>query len=108
MIKNLGQMMKKAKEMQDEMAEAQERVAQIEATGVSGGGMVEITLSGKNEMRRLAIDPSLFSEDQAVVEDLIVAAHNDAWSKVESMVQEEMAEVTGGLGLGPGFEMPSF
>jgi hypothetical protein len=107
-IKNLGQMMKKAKEMQDEMAEAQERVAQIEATGVSGGGMVEITLSGKNEMRRLAIDPSLFSEDQAVVEDLIVAAHNDARSKVESMVQEEMTKVTGGLGLPPGFEMPSF
>ena len=108
MIKNLGQMMKKAKEMQDKMAEAQERVAQIQATGVSGGGMVEITLSGKNEMRRLAIDPSLFSEDQAVVEDLIVAAHNDARSKVESMVQEEMAKVTGGLGLPPGFEMPSF
>jgi DNA-binding YbaB/EbfC family protein len=107
-IKNLGQMMKKAKEMQDKMAEAQERVGQIEATGASGGGMVEITLSGKNEMRRLHIDPSLFSEDQAVVEDLIVAAHNDARTKIEGLVQEEMAKVTGGLGLPPGFEMPSF
>jgi len=56
----------------------------------------------------LAIDPSLFSEDQAVVEDLIVAAHNDARTKVEGMVQEEMAKVTGGLGLPPGNEMPSF
>jgi DNA-binding YbaB/EbfC family protein len=107
-IKNLGQMMQKAKEVQDKMAEAQERVGEIEATGSSGGGAVEVILSGKNEMRRLRVDPSLFSEDQAVVEDLIVAAHNDARTKVEGLVQEEMSKVTGGLGLPPGFEMPSF
>ena len=108
MIKNLGQMMQKAKEVQDKMAEAQERVGEIEATGSSGGGTVEVILSGKNEMRRLRVDPSLFSEDQAVVEDLIVAAHNDARTKVEGLVQEEMSKVTGGVGLPPGFEMPSF
>jgi DNA-binding YbaB/EbfC family protein len=107
-IKNLGQMMKKAKEMQTKMAEAQARVAAIEATGVSGGGLVEVTLSGKNEMRRLSVDPSLASEEPAVLEDLIVAAHNDARIKIDALVQEEMAKVTGGLELPPGFEMPSF
>ena len=108
MITNLGQMMKKAKEMQTKMAEAQEKVAAIEATGVSGGGLVEVTLSGKNEMRRLSVDPSLASEEPAVLEDLIVAAHNDARIKIDALVREEMGKVTGGLELPPGFEMPSF
>ena len=105
MIKNLGQMMKQAKEMQTKMAEAQRRVARIEAAGVSGGGLVEVTLSGKGEMRKLRIDPSLFAdEERGVMEDLILAAHNDARVKVETLVQEEMGKVTG---LPPGFEMPS-
>ena len=107
MIKNLGQMMKQAKEMQTKMAEAQERMAEAEASGLSGGGLVEATLSGRGEMRRVRIDPSLFeSEEREVLEDLILAAHNDARLKVDALVKEEMSKVTGGIALPPGFELP--
>ena len=107
MIKNLGQMMKQAKEMQSKMAEARQKVAEIEATGVSGGGLVEVTLSGKGDMRKVRVDPSLMvGEDREMLEDLILAAHNDARAKVEALVQEEMSKVTGGIKLPPGFELP--
>jgi DNA-binding YbaB/EbfC family protein len=107
MIKNLGQIMRQAKEMQSKVSEAQQKVAEIEAVGVSGGGMVEITLSGKGDMRKVRVDPSLMvGEDREMLEDLILAAHNDARSKAEGLVQEEMSKVTGGLKLPPGFELP--
>jgi hypothetical protein len=106
-MKNLGEMMRKAQEMQARMAELQERLGRIEKTGVAGGGMVEVTLSGKAEARRVKIDPSLFaSRDVEVVEDLVVAAFNDAKAKVEAHVAEEMAQLTGGLQLPPGFQLP--
>jgi nucleoid-associated protein EbfC len=106
-MKNLGQMMKKAQEMQAKMGEMQERMDNVEVTGVSGGGMVEVTLSGKGEMRKLSIDPALLNKDEAeVLEDLIVAAHNDAKSRVESQVQSEMSELTGGIDLPAGFKLP--
>jgi len=106
-MKNLGEMMRKAQEMQARMAELQEKLGQIEKTGVAGGGMVEVTLSGKAQARRVKIDPSLFaSRDIGVVEDLVVAAFNDAKAKVEAHVAEEMAQLTGGLQLPPGFQLP--
>jgi len=106
-MKNLGDMMRKAQEMQARMAELQEKLGRIEKTGMAGGGMVEVTLSGKAEARRVKIDPSLFaSRDVEVIEDLIVAAFNDAKAKVEAHVAEEMSQLTGGLQLPPGFQLP--
>ncbi len=106
-MKNIGDMMKQAKEMQSRMTEAQERIGATEATGVSGGGLVKVTVSGKGEMHGVSIDPSLVAPDEReILEDLIVAAHNDARAKVEALVQEEMSKVTGGMGLPTGFSIP--
>jgi DNA-binding YbaB/EbfC family protein len=106
-MKNIGQMLKQAQAMQSKMAELQESLASLEIEGSAGGGLVRVVLTGKGEMRRLTIDPSLVSGDEVeVLEDLIVAAFNDGKAKVEQMMQEKMAEVTGGLKLPPGFEMP--
>lgn len=106
-MKNLGNMLKQAQAVQAKMQEMQERLAGIEIEGRSGGGLVAVTLSGKGEMRRVKIDPSLFKPDDAeVVEDLIVAAHSDARSKLEARLQEEMAKITGGLNLPPGMGLP--
>lgn len=106
-MKNLGQMMKQAQAMQAKMAEMQEKLGQLEVTGQSGAGMVKATLNGKSELRRLKIDPSLVDPNEVeVMEDLIVAAVNDARSKVEAAVAEEMKQVTGGLDLPPGLKLP--
>ncbi len=106
-MKNLGQMMKQAQEMQTKMAEMQERLAETEVTGASGGGMIQVTLNGKGEMRGVTIDPVLVDPSEvAVLEDLIVAATNDAKAKVEAQVAQKMGELTGGLGLPPGFKLP--
>ncbi len=106
-MKNLGQMMKQAQEMQTKMQEMQEKLAGIEIGGSSGAGMVTVMLSGKGDLRKLSIDPSLFNaDDSEVVEDLIVAAFADAKSKLEARVAEEMAKLTGGLNLPPGFTLP--
>jgi nucleoid-associated protein EbfC len=106
-MKNLGQMMKQAQQMQAKMAEMQAALEQVEMTGVAGGGMVQLTLSGKGELRRVKIDKSLLvPDDVEVLEDLIVAAFNDGRTKVETHVQEEMSKVTGGLNLPGGFKLP--
>jgi DNA-binding YbaB/EbfC family protein len=106
-MKNLGNMMKQAQQMQAKMAEMQEALGQVEMTGASGGGMVEITLSGKGDVRRVKIDKSLAQPDEVeVLEDLIVAAFNDAKARVESHMQQEMAKLTGGLNLPGGFKLP--
>jgi DNA-binding YbaB/EbfC family protein len=106
-MKNLGQMMKQAQEMQSKMQEMQARLEETEITGNAGAGMVEVTLSGKGEMRGMKIDPSLIKPDEAeVLEDLIVAAHNDAKVRVEAYMQEEMSKITGGLNLPEGFKLP--
>jgi hypothetical protein len=106
-MKNLGQMMKQAQAMQAKMAEMQEKLGQLEVTGQSGAGMVKATLNGKSELRRLKIDPSLVDPNEVeVMEDLIVAAVNDAKLKVEAAVAEEMKQVTGGLDLPPGLKLP--
>lgn len=106
-MRNLGEMMKQAQEMQARMGEAQERIGAMQVTGVSGGGMVEVALSGKGDMRRIRIDPSLLGgDDREMLEDLIVAAHNDAKSKAEELAREEMAKVAGALKLPPGLALP--
>ncbi len=106
-MKNLGQMMKQAQEIQTKMSEVQDGLGRVEITGAAGGGMVEVTLNGKGEMRGLAIDPSLMTPaEREVLEDLIVAAHNDAKAKVERHVSEEMSKLTGGLKLPPGMKLP--
>ena len=106
-MKNLGQLMKQAQEMQAKMQEMQERLGAIELTGNSGAGMVRVTMNGKGEVRAVKIDPKLLDGEEAeVVEDLIVAAFGDAKTKVEAHAAEEMAKLTGGLNLPPGMSLP--
>ena len=106
-MKNLGQLMKQAQEMQEKMAEMQGSLVAIEIEGVAGAGLVTVVLNGKGEMQRLNIDPSLVKpEDAEILEDLIVAAHNDAKSKIEMRVQEETQKLMGGLPLPPGMKFP--
>lgn len=106
-MKNLASMMKQASELQGKMAEIQENLQQIEVTGSSAAGMCQVTLNGKGEARKLKIDPSLVTPDDAgVLEDLILAAFNDAKSKVDAEMRDKMAELTGGLPLPPGFQLP--
>ena len=106
-MKNIGQMMKQAQQMQAKMAELQARLGEMEVGGQSGGGMVQATLSGKGELRRIKIDPSLAKADEVeVLEDLVVAAVNDARQRADTMVAEEMGKLTGGLQLPPGMKLP--
>ena len=106
-MKNPGQMMKQAQEMQAKMAEMQDKLGDLEISGAAAGGMVEVTLNGKGEVRRIKIDPSLVDADEIeVMEDLIVAGFNDAKAKVEAQLAEEMAKLTGGLQLPPGMKLP--
>ena len=106
-MKNLGQIMKQAQDMQNKMTEMQEKLSELEFTGSAGGGMVQVTLSGKTEARRVKIDPTLVEPGNLeMLEDLIVAAINDARRKMESRVSEKMSELTGGLQLPPGFKLP--
>ncbi|TYR29698.1 YbaB/EbfC family nucleoid-associated protein [Mesorhizobium microcysteis] len=106
-MKDLLGMMSKAKEMQAKFQAMQEEIANMEASGQAGGGLVQITLSGKFDMRSLKIDPSLFKEDDVeVLEDLILAAHNDAKTKVEAVMQEKSRELTAGLPIPPGMKLP--
>ena len=106
-MKNLGNMLKQAQEMQSRMAELQTRLDGVEMVGASGGGMVQVTLSGKGEMKKLKIDRSLVDPAETeVLEDLILAAFNDAKARVESHVSAEMSKLTGGLNLPPGMKLP--
>ena len=106
-MKNLGNLMKQAQQMQTKMAEMQAKMGELEVNGASGGGMVSVVVNGKGEMRKLKIDPSLVTpEDVEVLEDLVVAAFNDAKGKVETLMADEMAKLTGGLKLPPGIKLP--
>ncbi len=100
-------MMKQAQAMQEKMQEMQAALEGHEISGSAGGGMVAVTLNGKGEMRRIKLDPSLIDPaEPEMLEDLIVAAHNDAKAKVEAHMQEEMSKLTGGLKLPPGMKLP--
>jgi DNA-binding YbaB/EbfC family protein len=106
-MKNLANMMKQAQEMQAKMGELQARLEATEVSGASGGGLVKVTMTAKGSMRRVQIDPSLVvPDDVGVLEDLIVAATNDARSRGEAMVQEETQKIMGGLSLPPGIKLP--
>src|SRR5689334_24072691 len=104
-LKDLGGLMAQAQQMQQKIKDLQEQLERQEIVGSSGAGMVKVTVNGKGETRRIDIDASLFRpEDKGVVEDLIVAAANDARAKVEETVQSHMKQITGGLPLPPGFK----
>ena len=99
-MKNFGQMLKQAQEIQSRMADMQAKLEAHEVTGASGGGMVAVTLNGKGDMRRIKLDPALVDPNEIeVLEDLIVAAHQDAKTKVAAHLAEETAKLTGGLKL---------
>ena len=105
-MKDLMGMMKQVREMQTRMQQMQEELAALEISGQSGGGLVTVTLTGKGDMKRVRIDPSLLKPEEAeIVEDLIVAAAQDAKTKVEAALQEKMQSVTGGLPIPPGMKL---
>jgi DNA-binding YbaB/EbfC family protein len=104
---NIGNMMKQAQQLQKKMADAQEKLSLIEVEGASGGGMVKVTATAKGEIKRIKIDDSLMiKEEKEMMEDLIVAAINDAKEKGEIASQEEMKSITGGMPLPPGMKLP--
>lgn len=102
----IGQLMKQAQQMQAEMQKAQDEMSRLTVTGEAGAGLVKITMSCKHEVRSLAIDDSLVGDDKDMLEDLIVAAFNDAVRKAESTVKEKFAGLAGGLSLPPGMKLP--
>lgn len=102
----LGNLMKQAQEMQDKMKKAQDDLAKLEVSGESGAGLVKVTMTGRHDVRKVDIDASLMSEDKEMLEDLVAAAMNDAVRKIESNNQTNMADMTAGMNLPPGFKMP--
>ncbi len=107
MMKNqLAGLMKQAQQMQDNMKKAQEELAQTEVEGQAGAGLVKVTMTCRHDVKRVAIDPSLMSDDRDMLEDLIAAAVNDAVRRVEVTTQEKMSGLTAGMPLPPGFKLP--
>ncbi len=102
----IGQLMKQAQQMQADMQKAQEEMASLTVTGESGAGMVRITMTCKHELKSLDIDDSLIGDDKEMLEDLIIAAFNDAVRRVEKTVQEKFSGMTAGLSLPPGMKLP--
>ena len=102
----IGQLMKQAQQMQADMKKAQEEMASLTVTGESGGGMVRVTMTCQHRLQALEIDDTLIGDDKEMLEDLVVAAFNDAVSKVEQTVQEKFAGMTAGMGLPPGMNLP--
>mgnify|MGYP003982147627 FL=1 len=103
---DINNLMKQAQEMQEKMAELQSQAAKAEFTGESGAGMVKVIMTGRHDVRKVTVDPSLMTEDKELLEDLLAAAVNDAVRKVESKSKEAMGSMTDGMGLPPGFKMP--
>ncbi len=102
----LGNIMKQAQQMQENMQKAQEEIARLEVTGESGAGLVKITMTGKHDVKKVAIDPTLLGDDKDMLEDLIAAAVNDANRRVEKMTQEKMSGLTAGMNLPAGMKLP--
>ncbi|MCG7756778.1 MAG: YbaB/EbfC family nucleoid-associated protein [Nitrosomonadaceae bacterium] len=103
---NIGNMMKQAQMMQENMRQMQENLASIEVEGQSGAGMVKVTMTCRHDVKRVSIDDSLIGDDKEMLEDLVAAAFNDAVRKVETTTQEKMAALTSGMGLPPGIKFP--
>ena len=103
---NIGQLMKQAQLMQENMRRMQEQLATLEVEGQAGAGMVKVQMTCKHEVKRVIIDPSLVGDDREMLEDLLAAALNDAARRVESTIAEKMSGMTAGLGLPAGFKLP--
>jgi len=95
-----------AKKMQEKMKETQEALKRIEVEGIAGGNTVKVIMNGDGELKKISLDDTLLKESKEIVEDLIVAAHNDAKSKLKKKTTEEISKVTGGVDLPPGFKLP--
>ena len=102
----LGNIMQQAQKMQEDLKKAQEELALMQVLGESGGGLVTIVMTGKREARKVTIDDSLLGEDKDMLEDLVAAAINDAVNKVAKMKKEKMSDITSGIPLPPGFQLP--
>ena len=103
---DLGQLMKQAQKMQEQMQKAQEELAGLEVTGEAGGGLARVTMTGKNEVRKIELDDALIGDDREMLEDVLAAAFNDALRKVEKTVADKYAGMAGGLGLPGGLKLP--
>lgn len=106
MSMNMSKLMQQAQKMQDQMKKMQEEQEKLEVVGESGAGLVKVTMTGKHDVKRVEIDPSLLSEDKEIVEDLLAAAVNDAVRRVEENNKSSMSDMTQGLNLPPGFKFP--
>jgi len=102
----IGQLMKQAQQMQENMQKAQEELSRMEVTGESGAGMVKVVMTGKHEVRRVEIDDSLLGDDKEMLEDLVAAAINDAVHRIERSTSEKMSSLTSGMSLPPGMKLP--
>lgn len=102
----LGNLMRQAQEMQSKMQAKQQELAEKETQGQSGAGMVKVVMNGRHEVKRVTIDPSVLEEDKEFLEDLVAAAVNDAVTRVEEQNKEVMSELTSGLNLPPGMNLP--
>ena len=103
---NIGQLMKQAQLMQDNMRRMQEQLATLEVEGQAGAGLVKVQMTCKYEVKRVSIDPTLVGDDREMLEDLVAAAFNDASHRVEATIAEKMSGMTAGLGLPAGFKLP--
>ena len=103
---DFSKILDKAKELENKMKESQEKIKTIKAEGVSGSNSIKVTLNGDGEMTSIEISKDIMNEDKAVIEDLIIAAHNNAKEKLKSKTSEEISKVTGGIELPPGFKLP--
>ena len=103
---NFSDLISQAKKMQDKMKESQEILKKIEVEGISGGSSVRVIMNGEGELKKIYLDETLFKESKEITEDLIVAAHNDAKSKLKKKTSEEISKITGGIDLPPGFKLP--
>jgi hypothetical protein len=102
----LGNLMKQAQQMQENLQKAQEQIAQMEVTGEAGAGMVKVVMNGRHDVKRVHIEAALMQDDKTMVEDLIAAAVNDAVRRVEQMSKEKLAGITAGMQLPPGMKLP--
>jgi nucleoid-associated protein EbfC len=102
----LAGLMKQAQQMQENLKKAQEEIAATEVEGQAGAGMVKVTMTGRHDVKRVSIDPSLMGDDKEMLEDLVAAALNDAVRRVETLTQEKMGGLTSGFGLPPGMKLP--
>ena len=103
---NFTDLISQAKKMQEKMKETQEALKKIKVEGVSGGNAVKVIMNGDGELKKITFDNALFKESKEILEDLIVAAHDDAKSKLKKKTSEEISKVTGGVSLPPGFKLP--